>query len=163
MLKGRPQKIIWKDLCSPLFEIPEEDPDMEVQCGGYALHAITKIPYKDLKHLGKDGHWSTRLMLSFLRKKNYKVIPITIGNTVDAHDYDGPIKPELSNMHVILLEQRSYRYSNTWSVLFNGIRYHSGEVLEVNGTTFLNYPIVAAYLIYHPKWSANKNKKNIKI
>lgn len=151
MLKGRVKKINWSTMTAPNFKIETKE---NIECGGWALHAITKVPYYKILPLGKSGHWSTKTMLNFLKRFGCEVTPITFGNVVESQSVKGG-KHLLDESNVILIEQACFREENTWSVLFDGKISHSGEIDDIEPMEFINWPILQAYLVTHKKW---KNK-----
>jgi hypothetical protein len=158
MKKGRPQKIDWEKYRVRGFKHPDPVSIPLPSCGAFALHSITKIPLHKLEPLAtKVESWPTHIVLGFLRSQGYEVIPITYGNTVAAHSVKED-KPMLRDYHVILTDQACYREESSWGVLYGGLYSHSGEIYPTPTLEFLNYPIQAAYLIWHPKW-ARLNRK----
>jgi hypothetical protein len=156
MRKGRKQKINWVEHESPKFTL---DNKSEIECGSWALHTITKVPYHQIMRLSnKEGHWPTRKMLGFLKAVGCEVIPITLGNTVEGHSVKNG-KRQISSRNVVLLEQGCYEEESTWSVLHNNQISHSGETNAIGPLEFLNWPILQAYLITHKAWK-NEDKKD---
>jgi len=160
MLKGKPQRIYWGEYAAPKFKFASANEDAELcQCGAYALHTLTKIPLKKLLKYGKNGHWGTRTMLRFLRERGYTVLPLTLGNVVEAHSVHAfSDKPKVTFEHVLLLGQHCFREESTWSVVYNNYHAHSGDVEPLDRLEFVNYPIEEAYVIFHPSWA--KKRKN---
>jgi hypothetical protein len=153
MKKGKPQKIKWKDYAHIFFQHPTPlHPDDGADCGAWALHAITKKPLKGIMKLSKNGHWSNATMFKYLRKNGFEVIPVTMGNMVEAHSVNSGRKPMLGKYHVMLIEQHCYKEENTWAVLHNNEISHSGELLPLDPLEMINYPLAAAYLIHHKNW-----------
>lgn len=152
MLKGRPQKIEWRNYQVRNFRFPVELPntDHDWECGSMALYALTKIKFDKIMKLSNNGHWSTKTMVDFLHKNKYTVIPVTIGNTVDAYESDS--KSILDAHHVLLVGQKFFRYTNSWSVIHHNVQYHSGDFEILDPLNFINYPIEECYLIWHPSW-----------
>lgn len=149
---GKPQKIDWKKYRTSKFHFPG-DPDGSVECGAYALYALTKKPYKQILKLSKKGHWPNSVMFGFLKKNGYEVIPVTIGNVVEGYSVEGYGKPKLNERNVLLIDQKCYEEENSWSVVYGNMSGHSGEVDALSALEFINWPIEAAYLIYHKSWS----------
>jgi len=154
MRDGKPQRVKWQEYLAGKFWFQAPiDAEPPVQCGAYALHTLTGVPISKINKLRKDGHWPDRVMFSFLRKHGCQVIPLNLGNMCWAYNRkrDG-WKEELTKRHVILLDQHCFEDESTWSVVYDGLRAHSGEIEEVNPLEFVNFPIQAAYLIFNPKW-----------
>ena len=148
MLKGRAKKVNWSTMTAPKFTIETAD---DTECGAWALHAITKVPYHKIVPLGKNGHWPTRTMLKFLKMVGCEVTPITLGNVVHSQSVKTG-KRLLSERNVILIEQGCFKEESTWAVLFNGKISHSGELEDIEPMEFINWPILQAYLVTHKAW-----------
>lgn len=148
MRKGRVQKINWAQMEAPRFTIETKD---DTECGAWALHAITKIPYHKIVPLGKNGHWPTRTMLKFLRTVGCEVTPITLGNVVNSQSVKSG-KKLLTNRNVILIEQGCFKEESTWAVLFGNKISHSGDLSDLTPLEFINWPILQAYLVTHEAW-----------
>ena len=154
MKTGRKKRVKWHKMRASGFKFPEPvDWFKGESCGSLALYAITKISRRRLAKLFKRGHCPTEKMIGFLKKKGYVVEQITLGNTVRAHSVKGDGKPKISSRSVILLDQACYMEEDTWSVLHEGLMWHSGELEEMKPVEFINNPINDAYLIWHPDWA----------
>ena len=149
MRVGKPARINWRDYATPHFRFAPEVSSAE--CGAYALHTLTKQPLKKIMKMSKKGHWSNSVMFSYLKKHGCKVIPVTLGNVVEAYSVSRG-KPKLNTMNVLLINQHCYKEESTWSVIYNNYLAHSGDVGSLNPLEFVNFPIAEAYLIFNPKW-----------
>ena len=148
---GKVQKIDWNKYKTSKFHFPEDINNAE--CGAYALYAITKKPYNNVVKLSKNGHWPTSVMLGFLKKNGYEVIPVTLGNLVECHSLNEySTKVKLTGRNVLLLDQRFYEGENSWAVIYGNMYGHSGDACPIDALEFINFPIEAAYLIYHKTW-----------
>lgn len=151
MLKGKTKTKDWRELKTRKFCFAEDMSDAE--CGAYALHTLTKRPYKEILKLSKKGHWPNKVMFDFLKKHGYEIHPVTLGNIVDC--YTSPYKKfskTITMDNVLLVDQRALSGENTWAVIYHNIQAHSGEVSPQNPIEFANYPIQAIYCIWHKKW-----------
>jgi hypothetical protein len=163
--KGKPNKIDWEKFKTSRFEFPPNiPPHISPECGAYALYALTGKQTEDYRKIfkklaRKDGHWSTKTMVGYLNSKGFVVIPITIGNVVESYSVKQLNKPWIESENVILLDQKCYREENTWSVIHGNMYAHSGDVDVLDPLEFLNYPIEAAYLVYHPKWNPRRKER----
>jgi hypothetical protein len=63
-------------------------------------------------------------------------------------------KARLGKQHVILVSQLFRRNEATWGIIFNSAYYHNFEVYSLEALSFLNKPILSAYVVYHSKWQA---------
>lgn len=148
MKQGKVQKIDWNKYRTSKFHFPADIDN--AQCGAYALYALTKKPYNNIVKLSRNEHWPTPVMIGFLKKNGYEVIPVTLGNLVECHSTYG--KPKLDGRNVLLLDQRFYEGENSWAVLYGNMYGHSGDAVPIDALEFINFPIEAAYLIYHKSW-----------
>lgn len=159
MRKGRKQKVDWREREAPKFTI--QPPTETIECGAWALHTITKVPYHLVVSLSKGGHWSTKTMLNFLKKCGCDIKPITLGNIVEGSSVKGG-KKLLSSQNVILIEQGCFEEESTWAVLFDNKISHSGDVSPISPMEFINWPILQAYSITHEKWIDKEAKEKEK-
>lgn len=156
MRPGKVSKINWHkfECAKGKFRMPKKR--WSVECGAFALHALTKVPVEDILPLSDRGHWSNATMFKFLRDRGFEIIPVTLGNVVDAYSVKDPFdKYKLSTRHVILVEQLCYKEENTWAVIHNGKIAHSGGVKKLGPMEFVNWPIYAAYVIFHKDWKTS--------
>lgn len=151
MLKGRPENKDWSKYQTNKFYFGKSGYGAE--CGPYALHTITKHPYAKLKKLATNGHLGNKKLFAYLKKHRYEVHPVTLGNTVLGAKTLGD-KNILSMSNVVLLDQMCFNGENTWSVLYNRVLAHSGDVTSYNPMDLLNYPVQAAYVIWHNNWKS---------
>lgn len=147
---GKPKFVPWHKYKTSKFHFPSDIG--KAQCGAYALHAITKKSYKDIEKLSKNECWPTVLMFKYLKQHGYEIHPITIGNMVEAHSVNDFTKSKITENHVILIDQKAYKEENTWAVLYGNMMGHSGETEALKPLEFFNYPMEAAYVIWHNKW-----------
>ena len=162
MQEGKIKFINWNNYISPYFIPPKKelefDENINGSCGTYALHVLTKIPFKTLEKEFKRSNqcWTDKRMLRFLRERGYTVIPLTLGNTCAF----SPIKKKkITSKHVILCSQHFCKTEGTWTVLYENIEYHSGEFIYFLAIDQFNTPIDTAYVIWHPKWSSKSIKE----
>lgn len=149
MLKGKNNKVRWRNYLTDKFKFPKDTEDSQ-ECGAWALHVLTRQPLKQIMKMSKNGHWSTKTMLGYLKKNGYEVIPVTMGNMVNAHD--GTFKPKIGSDNIVLVCQRCFRWESTWAVIHQGRYSHSSETDYLSGLEFLNFPIDTAYIVWHNKW-----------
>jgi hypothetical protein len=151
VLKGRREKKFWDRYRTNKFYFGNSK--IYAQCGPYALHTITKHPYEKLEKLSTKGHLGNAKLFAYLEKHGYEIHPVTVGNTVrSAKTLDN--KSLLCISNVVLLDQMCIDSENTWAVLYNNILAHSGDVSPYNPMDLLNYPVQAAYVIWHDNWKS---------
>jgi len=146
---GIPKLINWKEYRTPHFRFAQEM--MSAECGAYALYTLTKLPYEKIIKMSRKGHWPNSMMFSFLKKRGFEIIPVTLGNVVEAHSVKRG-KPDINTMNVLLINQHCYKEESTWSVIYNNNIAHSGDIDSFDSMEFINYPIAEAYLIFHKSW-----------
>lgn len=152
MRQGRRQVVDWNKYKTWKFQMPRHE-SFSAECGAYALYAITKKPYEKILKLSDKGCWPTSVMMAYLKKNGFEVIPVTIGNMVESHSVESRhSKPRLTGKNVLLIDQKCYEEENTWSVIYGNEYAHSGDVEDLHPLEFINYPIEAAYLVYHKSW-----------
>jgi hypothetical protein len=52
----------------------------------------------------------------------------------------------------VLISQLFRPNEGTWGVIFNWTYYHNFPSYALDALSFLNKPILSAYLVAHPKW-----------
>jgi hypothetical protein len=84
-------------------------------------------------------------MRRFLRRRGFRTLRLTQCN----------LSENLSRIgtgHVLLVSQLILRNEGTWGVIYNHQFYHNFALYDLEPFSFLNKPILSAYLIVHPKW-----------
>ena len=84
-------------------------------------------------------------MVQFLRRRGFSVLPLT-QCTVSASD------SLLGNSHVLLLSQLFRKHEATWGIIFDGVYYHNFDLYYLDKLSFLNKPVLTAYVISYPLW-----------
>jgi hypothetical protein len=81
----------------------------------------------------------------FLRARGFSVLELTWCNVSGT-------KSKIGSNHVILLSQLFTKNEGTWGGIFNGWFYHNFEIYAVEQLSFLNKPILSAYVVRNRKW-----------
>jgi hypothetical protein len=90
-------------------------------------------------------HTSARFMTQFLRARGYRVLELTRCNLSTA-------RTKIGLNHLVLLAALFRQNEGTWSALHNGVLYHNCEGYTLDSLSFLNKPLVSAFLVVHPNW-----------
>ena len=114
-------------------------------CGLSTLALITGIPPERLAASHPAKHCSDNFMVGFLRKRGYRVLPLTPRKLIGA-------RLKVDRKHVILLSQLFSQTEGTWGLIFAEFYFHGFQAYELSALAFLNRPILSAYLIIHPSW-----------
>ena len=114
-------------------------------CGAATLALLTGHPPEKFK---ERDDWTSRYMLSFLRKNGFKIVQLTKRNVTN---FWFPREP-IDNGHVVLMSIKLMQYEASWVVLFNERMYHNFSITKVKAYELLNHPILEAFLIKHPSW-----------
>ena len=114
-------------------------------CGASALGLLTGIPPANFAAKMPDKHYPDEFMLRSLRRLGFRVLRLTQCN-LSQHTSG------VNSRHVLLLSQLFQENEATWIVLFNGVCYHNFDVYSLEGLSFLNKPLLSAYVVFHPKW-----------
>lgn len=112
-------------------------------CGASALALLTGIPPANF--ITKNKHYSDGFMLRSLRQRGFHTVRLTQCN-VSKHSKG------ISDLHVILVSQLFRQNEATWVVVFNRSCYHNFSVYSLEALSFLNKPILSAYVLSHQKW-----------
>jgi hypothetical protein len=115
-------------------------------CGAAALALLTGVGQEDIaKHNKFRAHYSDTFMLRFLRDRHFRLARLTLCNLSVA-------TTKIGVSHVILASQLVLRNEGTWGVVHNGCYYHNFDIFWPNSLTFLNKPLLSAYLVTSPSW-----------
>ena len=114
-------------------------------CGACALALLTGVPPEVIVRKNNSPHYSDEFVVRFLRKREFSVLPLTLCNVSTS-------KSPIANFHVLLLSQLITRNEATWLVLHNELCYHGFDVYNATILSFVNKPVLTAYLLVHPKW-----------
>ncbi len=117
----------------------------QLGCGACALALITGTPPEDIASRKRSRHYSDGFMLSYLRERGFRTTRLTLCNISTAISRVG-------SAHVLLLSQLFRENEGTWVVLFDGTCYHNFMQYSLEALTFLNKPILSAYVLQHPRW-----------
>jgi hypothetical protein len=114
-------------------------------CGASALGLLTGIPPANFAVKNQDQHYPDAFMLRCLRRHGFRILRLTqcnlSQNTAGVHA-----------RHVLLLSQLIRENEATWIVLFNGVCYHNFDVYSLDSLSFINKPLVSAYVVIHTRW-----------
>ena len=115
-------------------------------CGASALALLTGIlPEVIARQNQNRAHYADAFMVRFLCRRGFTVLPLT-QCSVSASD------STLGQSHVVLLSQLFRKNEATWGVVFGGVYYHNFDINYLDAFSFLNKPILSAYLLSHPNW-----------
>jgi hypothetical protein len=114
-------------------------------CGISALALLSGTLPEVIAARRRSNHCSDDFMLRFLRAKGFQTLRLTQCNVSVA-------KSSIGAEHVLLLSQLFRRNEGTWVVLFNGSCYHNFDQYLLKELSFLNKPILSAYVVVHPRW-----------
>jgi hypothetical protein len=119
-----------------------------IGCGASALALLTGAAPEGIAKINRRAHYSDGFMVRFLRDRKFSVLQLTLCNLSAA-------TPKIGTSHVLLLSQLFRPNEGTWGVIFNGTYYHNFQSYSLDALSFLNKPILSAYLVVHPKWRAH--------
>lgn len=114
-------------------------------CGAGALAALTGVAPEIIAARNGSPHYADRFMRRFLRDRGFAVVPLTMCKLSDS-------KAALGSQNVILLSQLFRRNEATWGSIFGSIYVHNFDVYTLEALSFLNKPVLTAYVVSHPKW-----------
>ena len=118
-------------------------------CGEDALATLTKKGYtrEERKRFGRVLHRAD--MVKLLRKRGFTVTPLSVCMVTNTRRYYNRLREH----HVVLNCQLFMRDEASWSICHGGLYCHSGRWDNSWGLEFINRPIIASYLIWHPTWA----------
>ncbi len=116
-------------------------------CGAHILGMLTGVsPYKIL---GNKGHYSDIMMLKFLRKHGFSVIELNQAKLTNTKQWVYKIEDQ----HVIMYSSLIRKGEASWFLMNNGMVFHKGEIQPANYLSFINFPILSAYVLFHPSFN----------
>lgn len=159
---GRREKIDWSGFYVMKFNIygPKFDSNTLGSCGTHAAACITGLKPKkvDKFYNPKKGEWTDRDMKKYLGQLGYQLVPVTRKNMTNFASRQNSFSSHISRFHVLLVSQHVFPYEGTWSVIWGGMRYHSGETEILSALEFINSPTWTAYVVWHPKWEKHRHR-----
>lgn len=121
-----------------------------VGCGASALSLLTGIPPESIAAHKRGAHYSDDFMLRFLRRRQFRVLPLTQCNvSVSAS--------RIGTNHVLLLSQLYRENEGTWIVVYDAQCYHNFDVYALDRFSFINKPVLTAYIVVHPRWQKHND------
>jgi len=118
-------------------------------CGASALALLTGVDPKVISAKNGKPHYSDQFMVRFLRSRGFSVLTLTWCNVSVA-----PI--QIGRTHVVLLSQLFRRNEGTWGIVFNGFYYHNFDIFSLEELSFLNKPVLSAFLVMTPSWHSDE-------
>jgi hypothetical protein len=116
-----------------------------VGCGASALALLTGVPPEDIAAHKRGAHYSDAFMVRFLRRHGFHLLQLTQCN-VSASRF------RIGADHVLLVSQLYQRNIGTWIVMHGDQCYHNFDVYALDRFSFINKPLLSAYLVGHRRW-----------
>ena len=114
-------------------------------CGFAALALLTGTAPEVIAAKRRSSHCSDDFMLRYLRGKGIRTLQLTQCNLSSSQQ-------SIRVDHVLLLSQLFRRNEGTWIVLFNDWGYHNFQLYSMGTLSFINKPLLSAYVVCHPRW-----------
>lgn len=114
-------------------------------CGASALAIITGYNPNTIPKYHPSKHFSDDIMIRYMRQRAYKVIRLT---QCLVSRGDNPVRLD----HVLLISQLIRRNEATWCVCYGDACWHGFANYTVDAFTYLDKPILSAYVIWHTKY-----------
>lgn len=115
-------------------------------CGATALSLLTGVPPEVFSAWnGRQSHFADRFMCSVLHAGRFKVHRLELNVATEANS-------KIGLRHVLLVSQLVLPQEGSWGVLHRQKFYHNFQIHPTNVLTFLNKPILSAYLVCHQNW-----------
>jgi hypothetical protein len=114
-------------------------------CGATALALLTGVPPQAIAAKNGSRHYADSFMIRFLRRRGFLVMELTRSNVPASSS-------SLGNNHVLLISQLFQPDEGTWGVIFNRTWYHNFDCYALDLLSFLNKPILSAYVVVHSRW-----------
>ena len=126
----------------------------QLGCGACALALITGTPPETIASGRRSRHYSDGFMLAYLRQRGFRAIRLTLCNISTA-------TASVGSAHVLLLSQLFRKNEGTWVVLHAGTCYHNFTQYSLEPLSFLNKPILSAYVLQHPGWQIDSSGNEV--
>jgi len=117
-------------------------------CGAAALALLSGIAPDHITARNGSKHYSDRFMRRFLREHGFEFLTLTQCRVSSA-------LVRIGRGHVVLVSQLVLRNEGTWGVLYDEYFFHNFSIYGVEATSFVNKPLLSAYLVTHPRWRVN--------
>ena len=122
-------------------------------CGATALALLTGVPPDRIAQQNHyQSHFADEFMVRFLRRRGFAVVPLT-QCSVSASE------SQLGTSHVLLLSQLFTQNEATWGVIFGGTYFHNFDYYTLDSLSFLNKPVLSAYVISSPRWRLDQSPR----
>ncbi len=146
-----PEAIGFYQYSAPCF--PHRNPQHLSSCGENAFYMLTGEVFTFEQRLKFRNVLSQRAMLKLLKEKEYTVIPLSVCKVSNGPRMFNSVR----DANVVLNCQIFARGEASWSICHNNAYFHefwaTPKVLE-----FINRPIIASWVIYHPSWKEEPTK-----
>lgn len=119
-------------------------------CGPNALALlVNKSPKTIFYENDRKTHYSDDLMVNYLRKHKFKILPLTIANLSNSKF----VENKLTERHLILLSQIFKRQEASWSILLGlKLLIHNMAIEKLGCTEFLERSLLSCFLVFNPAW-----------
>lgn len=118
-------------------------------CGANCLSTLTGEEPGAIASRNKyNPHYSDKFMVSYLKKRDFKVVPLTVCGLTGSSDLINNVK---SN-HVILISSMFKKFEASWSILYDGYMIHNQDIVAPSVLEFINRPILTAYVVFREDW-----------
>lgn len=119
-------------------------------CGAAALALLSGVAPDHITVRNGSKHYSDRFMCRFLREHGFEFLTLTQCRVSSA-------LVQIGKGHVVLVSQLVLRNEGTWGVLHNEYFFHNFSIYGVEATSFVNKPLLSAYLVTHPRWRVDSS------
>lgn len=96
----------------------------------------------------RNGHYSDRFMVNFLRKNKFSVYEVNKSNLTNKKSWSY----SLHSNHLLLFSSLILKKQCSWFVLFNDTLFHNFEIKKMGYQDLINFPIESMYVLFNKKW-----------
>ena len=123
-------------------------------CGASALGLLTGIPPANFAAKRPDQHYPDEFMLRCLRRHGFQLMRLTqcIMSQNTSLNMAG-----INARHVLLVSQLVRENEGSWLVIFDSLCFHQYDVYSLAALSFINKPLLSAYLVCHRNWQRNSS------
>jgi hypothetical protein len=123
----------------------------DISCGASLLATLTgDNPYKIQKLNKNNTSTPDNFILSYLKKKNFKVKEIT--QALITKNTSNFILNRIKDNHLIMSSNLIKKNEATWNLMVFGKLYHGFDCVNINYLETINHPLISCYIITHKKY-----------
>ncbi len=118
-------------------------------CGESAFYALTGQCFDEVLAKKYPHVLRQKTMIRLLKQKGYTTVPLSVC-TVSNGNY---MHNTVNELNVVLNCQLFHRGEASWTIVHKNCYFHHDWEDKIHILEFINRPILASWIVYHPSWS----------